>query len=522
MDYLWIVVAGGISAFVASMGIGANDVGNAFATSIGSKALTIKSAVIIASVFECAGAILMGSHVTKTIRKDIADYECFKDDPEIFIYGCFCVMCSVSLWLLAASYLEMPVSTTHSCVGGMIGMTLVTGGSDCVIWYKPVDTFPWLGGVSGIILSWFLSPFLSATISSSIFYLTRLSVLRKENSFDKTYWSIPIFISLTITLNSFFIIYKGGKGIGLDDLSGGIALLISLSLGSLVGLSIVPFIPKMKQRIHNKFNEPDEPDEHDESDEPDESDESDEPDEPDDLVDNEPINDNQDNHKKNKSCKCINHVKENINYDVNKIKVGKVKEIHDDAEVFDPKTEESFKYLQIFTAICGSFSHGANDVANAVGPYAAIVSIYMNDGEMSQEVTMDSYGYAILSLGGIGISLGLLLYGYKIIKAIGVKLCCITPSRGFAIELGSASIVIIGSRFGIPLSTTHCQVGATIGVAALEDTKKCSGINWSVVSRVCFGWIITLIVVGGTTSVLVLQGINAPSYNNDCYLNTTT
>ena len=172
-DYLWIVITGGITSFIAAMGIGANDVGNAFATSIGSKALTIKRAVVIASIFECSGAILMGSHVTKTIRKGIADYECFEDSPEIFMYGCFCVLLSVGAWLFTASYLEMPVSTTHSCVGGMIGMTMVTGGSDCVIWYKATDSFPWIGGVSGIIVSWFLSPVFSAIVSGSIFYLTR-------------------------------------------------------------------------------------------------------------------------------------------------------------------------------------------------------------------------------------------------------------------------------------------------------------------------------------------------------------
>jgi len=501
LDYFWIVVAGGFASFVASMGIGANDVGNAFATSIGSKALTIKSAVIIATVFECTGAILMGSHVTKTIREGIADYECFEEQPEIFIYGCFCVMCAVSLWLFLASYHEMPVSTTHSCVGGMIGMTLVTGGSDCVIWYRSEDSFPWIGGVYGIILSWFLSPIFSALIASVIFYLTRLSVLRRENSFDKAYWSIPIFVSLTITLNAFFIIYKGGKGIGLDDLSGIVALFISIGLGLFSGLSILPFIPRMKRRIHNKFNENN----------------------PEQIQCINDINPNlQVGIQSNSCCKCITHLKENINYDMDEIKVGKVKQIHDNSEVFDKKTEESFKYLQIFTAICDSFSHGANDVANAVGPYAAIVSIYMNDGEMNNKVDMGASAYAILALGGVGISVGLLLYGYKIIKAIGVKLCCITPSRGFAIELGSATIVIIGSRLGIPLSTTHCQVGATIGVAALEDIKKCSGINWTIACKVFFGWILTLVVVGGTTSIFVLQGIYAPSkLTEECYLNTT-
>ena len=169
LDYAWIVIAGGITSFIAAMGIGANDVANAFASSIGSRALTVKNAIVIASIFECAGAILMGSHVTKTIRKGIADYECFEETPEIFMYGCFCVMISVACWLFLASYYEMPVSTTHSCVGGMIGMTIITGGSDCVIWYKATESFPYVGGVIGIIVSWFISPIFSAIIAGFYF-----------------------------------------------------------------------------------------------------------------------------------------------------------------------------------------------------------------------------------------------------------------------------------------------------------------------------------------------------------------
>ena len=220
LDYLWLVIAGGITSFTAAMGIGANDVANAFASSIGSRALTVKSAVVIASIFECAGAILMGSHVTKTIRKGIADYECFEDEPEIFIYGCFSVLISVTLWLFLASYFEMPVSTTtHSCVGGMIGMTMLAGGSDCVIWYKESDTFPYVGGVSGIVLSWFLSPIFSAINRRFYIFYNKIicSCIKRENSFDKAYVLFPILVGLTLLLNSFFIIYKGGKGIGLDD-----------------------------------------------------------------------------------------------------------------------------------------------------------------------------------------------------------------------------------------------------------------------------------------------------------------
>jgi len=144
--YVWIVAVGGIFAFFAAMGIGANDAANAFATSVGSKALTIKQAVVLAAIFETAGAILMGNHVTDTIRKGIADYKCFEENPYVLMYGCMWVILSVGLWLFLASYWEMPVSTTHSCVGGMVGMALVLGGSDCVIWYKPIETFPYVGG----------------------------------------------------------------------------------------------------------------------------------------------------------------------------------------------------------------------------------------------------------------------------------------------------------------------------------------------------------------------------------------
>ena len=134
--YLWVVIVGGIFAFFAAAGIGSNDAANAFATSVGSKALTIKQAVVLAAIFETAGAILMGSHVTNTIRKGIADYKCFEDEPYLLMYGCMWVIFTVGTWLFIASYYEMPVSTTHSCVGGMIGMAIALKGSNCVIWYN--------------------------------------------------------------------------------------------------------------------------------------------------------------------------------------------------------------------------------------------------------------------------------------------------------------------------------------------------------------------------------------------------
>ena len=184
----------------------------------------------------------------------------------------------------------------------------------------------------------------------------------------------------------------------------------------------------------------------------------------------------------------------------------KVISIHKNAEKFDKRNEEMFKYLQVFTAICDAFSHGANDVANAIGPFAVIYTIYFSDGELSKKTSMGNNAFWVLGLGGIGIAVGLLVYGYKITRAIGDKLCKVTPSRGVAIELSSALVIITGSRLKIPLSTTHCQIGSTVGIGLLEN-RNCSGINCKIFGKTIFGWLITCVIVGLTSAVLTGQGI---------------
>lgn len=480
--YLWILVTGGVFSFFAAMGIGANDAANAFATSIGSKALTIKQAVFLAAIFETAGAILMGSHVTDTIRKGIADYKCFEEQPELLMYGCMWVVLSVGMWLFLASKYEMPVSTTHSCVGGMIGMTMVLAGSDCVIWYKPVDTFPYVGGVSGIVFSWFLSPIFSALFAIIIFGVTRSLVLRKDFNSYRINIAYPVLIGSTMTINSFFIIYKGAKGLGLDKTPLDVAIGTSFGIGIGSALLTIPLVPYLRNIINKKINNQLEYN----------------------TSSDTTVEMITDEITKNKSKLNIKSQKE----------LDKVIQIHSKAEKFDNKTEELFKYLQVFTAICDAFSHGANDVANAIGPFAVIYVLYNNDYDITGKKTdMGGDAYWILAMGGIGISIGLFVYGYKITNAIGEKLCKITPSRGTAIELSSALVIIIGSRLKIPLSTTHCQVGATTGVGFLENTKNCSGINCRVFGKTVVGWLVTCVIVGLTTALLTAQGTYSPAVN---------
>ena len=191
-DWTFYIVAAGICAFFAAFGIGANDVANAYATSVGSKAITVRQAVMLAAVFEFAGAVLMGSNVAKTIRKGIADAGCFADNPGLMIYGMTCVIISVAIWLILASYFELPVSTTHSCVGGVIGMALMTRGSRCVIWNytrndygngttnMAFENFPWLDGVAEIVASWFLSPIASGICAAILYGIVKFAVMRGD------------------------------------------------------------------------------------------------------------------------------------------------------------------------------------------------------------------------------------------------------------------------------------------------------------------------------------------------------
>ena len=468
--FIWIVISGGVLSFIASMGIGSNDAANAFATSVGSGALNIKQAAGLAVIFESGGAILMGSHVTDTIRKGIADYKCFEDEPELLMYGCMWVIVGVASWLFIASYLEMPVSTTHSCVGGMVGMTIALAGTDCVIWYKEKDTFPYVGGVGGIVLSWFLSPIFSALISSFIFVISRSMVLRHSYESKRLEYLYPFLVGSTLTINSFFIIYKGAKGI-VKNVDLGTATLISFGVGIVGSLVTVPLLPQIRKRVNRKFNSI--------------------------SITETSVSDRQ-NQLNIRSAKQLNIVSD----------------LHDNAEKFDAKTEEVFKYLQVFTAMCDAFSHGANDVANAVGPFAAIYLIYRENGNIKKKVDMGDDAYWILGIGGLGIAIGLLVYGKKIIYAIGTKLCKITPSRGTCIELGSALVIITGSRLKIPLSTTHCQVGSTIGVGILENKslfKKIEGINFYILRKTIFGWVITCVVVGCIAGLLTAQGVYSPT-----------
>ena len=479
----------GFFAFFTAFGIGANDVANAFATSVGSKALTIRKAMMIATVMEFGGAVLLGGQVSETIRKGISDPACFTQMPAVLMWGMCSVCLCVGIWLLIATYLELPVSTTHSAIGGVIGFTLVAVGSDCVVWNKTSDEFPYVKGVASVVVSWGFSPVFSGILSAALYFFVRRFILRSENSVERAFIFFPVLVAFTSGLCCFYIIIKGAKGVNslwgfkAQDEDFWLTCVLAICAGILSGALSLLLRPTIRKVI----------------DETSEDGETAEPVKSEQLATDMPDDGKQ-------TGGALGWLQRILDTDTTAIVAddATTSAMHAQAEKFSPKAEVVFKYMQIMTAAFDSFAHGANDVANAMGPFTAVWFVYSNNGKYSKKNNIGPDIYWILALGGFGIVVGLGVYGYKIMFALGLKLAKVTPSRGFAIELGAMFIILIGSRYGIPLSTTHCQVGATIGVSLMEG--KASSTNWVIVGKAVAGWIFTLIIAGTLTATVFSMG----------------
>jgi|TARA_B000000475_G_scaffold117100_1_gene94821 PiT family inorganic phosphate transporter len=402
----YLLISGCIFGFFMAWGIGANDVANAMGTSVGARALTLAQAILVACVFEFAGAYLAGGEVTSTIRKGIIDPSILADTPELLVYGMLSALLAAGTWLLIASYNGWPVSTTHSIVGAIVGFAAVGISVDAVSWSK----------VTSIVSSWVVSPLMAGTISFMIFRSVHHLILNTDDPFNNAKKYVPGYMFLVGFVLSAVTLLKGLKHIGLD-----LSFFESLQYSILIGLGIAFIGSRFLKKINN-----------------------------------------------------------------NKEERGDV--------VFDG-VERVFAILMVFTACAMAFAHGSNDVANAVGPLAAIVNVVQSGGEIAAKSVMPWW---ILLVGGIGIISGLAMLGYKVIETIGKNITELTPSRGFAAELAAATTVVLASGTGLPISTTHTLVGAVLGVGL---ARGLSAIDLSVVGRIILSWIVTL-PVGAGLSIL--------------------
>jgi PiT family inorganic phosphate transporter len=403
-----------VFGFFMAWGVGANDVANAMGTSVGSKAITIKQAIVIAILFEFAGAYLAGGEVTSTIRKGIIDPAMLSGTPELLVFGMLASLLAAGIWLLVATHLGWPVSTTHSIVGAIVGFAAVGISVDAVSW----------GKVGKIAASWVVSPLLAGSIAFMLFRSVQNLILEKDDPFANAKRYVPFYMFLVGFIIAMVTMLKGLKHVGLH-LSYTEAILYSLVVGAIVMAVGVVLLKKVKR------------------------------------------------------------------------------DEKADAEFHFSSVEKVFGVLMMFTACAMAFAHGSNDVANAVGPLAAVVGIVQSGGEIAGKSVMPAW---ILLLGGGGIVVGLVMYGHKVIATIGTNITELTPSRGFAATLAAATTVVIASGTGLPISTTHTLVGAVLGVGL---ARGIAALNMNIVKTIFMSWIITL-PAGAALSILfffVLKGI---------------
>ena len=407
---LWIA---GILALYMAWAIGANDVANAMGTSVGSGALTVGGAIIVAAVLEFAGAFLAGGHVTDTVRKGMLDLSMMT--REQLVYGMLGSLAAAGTLLVVATRFGLPISTTHSIVGAIVGFGAIAVGLDAVKW----------GKIAQIVLSWVTSPLLAGVIAFFIFQITRIKVLDKPDPVAQIRKLGPVFFFFVFFIIGLVTLFKGLKPLKLD-LNLTQSLIGSVTLG-LIGAAIGAFF-------------------------------------------------------------------------IRRVDLGEENPKHRFSRV-----ERIFVVLQILTACAIAFAHGSNDVANSIGPLAAI-SHAVQGMDLGSKAPVEPW---MLAIGGIGIVIGLATWGYRVMETIGKKITELTPSRGFAAELAAATTIVVASRLGIPISTTHTLVGAVLGVGL---ARGIGALDLRVVGKILASWVATLPLAAGLSIFFFyfFKGLLAP------------
>lgn len=538
-EYTWIFGLGMVVAFMDAFGIGANDVSNSFATSVSSGSLSLGQACIIACFTEFLGAVLLGAETAETIKGGILAIENYIAQPEMLMLTMMCALVGSATWVLTASKFGVPVSTTHAIVGAVIGTGISAFGGQSVDW-------GW-SGVSSIIASWFISPIASGIVAAIIYMITKYAILRRVESFKWGIRLVPVYFFFTAAIEIFYIIYKAPGG-GSKSMSIGVIIGISIGLAVCVALFgqfffcpwvvrkikgredlkfyhifVIPFLkkqptideidveehassrpPSVNENGENTDATPGEVDEKLKKLEMDTKEVS--------QTENAAVNPTEEKSVSffaKYKTKAVDALMHGIRKDVRNLDNQKLQRLHASAELFEDDAEYLFSFLQVITACMASFAHGSNDVSNAIGPITSIYEVW-NSGvvDVTGKVPVPVW---ILVYGGIAIDIGLATMGYRVMRAMGNNITFFTPSRGFCAELAAALTVLTCSQIGLPVSTTHCIVGASAAIG-LCNTNGYKAVNWKMLGYCLLSCVITLPMAGLVGGLLFALLSNAPKF----------
>lgn len=508
--HYWILLCSGLFfGLYMAWSIGANDVANAMGTSVGSRALTLKQAIIVAGVLEFGGAFLVGPHVSETIRKEIIPFSeiaRLADGAQLYVFGMLAALLASGTWLMAATYFGLPVSTTHTIVGAVLGFGLVVfwGNWELVNW-KTVGT---------IAASWVVSPLFSGFFAFLVFTVIQRSIFYKTDMAAAARRVAPFLVFAVFEVIILVTFWKGLKHLRLELSAPKALLYATLSSTCLAVLSIFllrrlappqpaadtanaaqnPVIAddlaKVKQRLRRMSG--------------------------DDLGRLERRLGRMSGVARGDVQDELEGLRSEIEEAQSQLQ-DRLKTLADRAEAIETQvleangalvgqwgtpemraTERIFGYLQILSACAVAFAHGANDVANAIGPLGGVISALESGELVAKAALSQTWTLGILALGGLGIVVGLATWGWRVIETIGRKITELTPTRGFSAEFGAAITIIVASRSGLPISTTHTLVGAVLGVGF---ARGIGALNLRVVRDIVTSWLVTLPVGAGLAIV---------------------
>jgi PiT family inorganic phosphate transporter len=379
--------------------IGANDVANSMSTAVGAKAITLRQALVIAAILNFVGAVLVGKHVTDTIKGKIVDVSLMGDNEVVL--GFLAALLAASIFVTLSTWKELPVSTTHAIIGGVAGFGLIGGGIDAVQWIT----------LSRVAASWVLSPFAGAALAFVMFRVIRKFIFDAKDPVASAKKMTPFFVALTIfiILMSIFTKTRAGAMFGYSTIE---FVIFSIVLSSVVGFIGYVFAKRVKARRKVR------------------------------------------------------------KYDI---------------------VEGLFRRLQVMTSCYVAFSHGANDVANAMGPLAVILTLAWKEVDTIY----------LLALGGVGLALGITTWGYKVIRTVGGRITALTNTRGFSVDFAAATVVLTASKLGLPVSTSHAVVGSVIGVGL---ARGLDAVDLGIIKKIIYSWLLTL-PASAITSILIYKGL---------------
>ncbi len=395
----YVLIIGYIFGFYMAWNIGANDVANSMASAVGAKAITIRQAIFIAGILNIIGATFIGSHVTQTIRKGIVSTDILAD-PQLALIGALAALLAAALWVSFATWKSLPVSTTHSIVGAMIGFGIMAGGFSVINW----------GKLGAVVLSWVISPVFAMIIGFLMFKTIVKFILSRDDSFNQAFKLAPYFIAVAFFVIILSFIFKTPLGTSLA-IGTPMALIIALILAMILGFVSVKMLRKFTQKSELTGE------------------------------------------------------------------------------------EEIFRKIQIGTSCYVALAQGANDVANAIGPLAVIYFL-VKTGSVGTKVPVPLF---LLFFGGIGIACGIAMAGQRVMDTIGRKITTLTNTRGFAVDFAAATTVLVASKLGLPVSTTHAAVGGVMGVGLARGMEA---VNFRIIFQIIIYWILT-VPAAALTSIII-------------------